>query len=290
MCHSKCHPQRWGARFYIRKVLITWSPLTESNRRPSPYHLKSRRFSGRPRGCAGHQQAGIQILPQPAASATAPAVASATWQRPTPIHALPAAAPARARAASQGRPVGLHVGQPRPGRRSRGGQTIFPTPPAYGPQPTLNRHSPTGQEEFEPSPLSAPRRKSPAAVPEPCLLGVLWGSGLGRTGHLDSSSRSSIDQNWVVTPQVLREAACLETAGVRAAATTNTTPTETCCRSSPRNIWCNIMRQAEDAGRTPNTLPSRRILRNSRSTDSTGGPVPGAQPAPERPNLPNSAC
>ena len=27
-----------GIKFYIRKIAITWSPLTESNRRPSPHH------------------------------------------------------------------------------------------------------------------------------------------------------------------------------------------------------------------------------------------------------------
>ena len=37
-CHSKCHSSRSGTRFYARKIVTTWSPLTESNRRPSPYH------------------------------------------------------------------------------------------------------------------------------------------------------------------------------------------------------------------------------------------------------------
>ena len=35
----KCHSPEGGTRFHIRKVLTTWSPLTESNRRPSPYHV-----------------------------------------------------------------------------------------------------------------------------------------------------------------------------------------------------------------------------------------------------------
>jgi hypothetical protein len=34
----KCHSCEEGMRFYIRKSAATWSPLTESNRRPSPYH------------------------------------------------------------------------------------------------------------------------------------------------------------------------------------------------------------------------------------------------------------
>jgi hypothetical protein len=38
VCHSNATHQRLGIRLYIRKILITWSLLTESNRRPSPYH------------------------------------------------------------------------------------------------------------------------------------------------------------------------------------------------------------------------------------------------------------
>ncbi len=34
----KCHSIEGGTRFHIRKMFMTWSPLTESNRRPSPYH------------------------------------------------------------------------------------------------------------------------------------------------------------------------------------------------------------------------------------------------------------
>src|ERR1039458_3630221 len=34
----KCHSIEEGTRFHIRKNSTTWSPLTESNRRPSPYH------------------------------------------------------------------------------------------------------------------------------------------------------------------------------------------------------------------------------------------------------------
>ena len=45
----KCHSIEGGTQFHIRKTLITWSPLTESNRRPSPYHEPPRlrsRWSG----------------------------------------------------------------------------------------------------------------------------------------------------------------------------------------------------------------------------------------------------
>ena len=34
----KCHSIEGGTRLHIRKAFMTWSPLTESNRRPSPYH------------------------------------------------------------------------------------------------------------------------------------------------------------------------------------------------------------------------------------------------------------
>jgi hypothetical protein len=34
-------------RLHVRKMLLTWSPLTESNRRPSPYHPQFRGFTAR---------------------------------------------------------------------------------------------------------------------------------------------------------------------------------------------------------------------------------------------------
>ena len=34
----ECHSPEGGTRFWIRKMPLDWSPLTESNRRPSPYH------------------------------------------------------------------------------------------------------------------------------------------------------------------------------------------------------------------------------------------------------------
>ena len=39
------------------------------------------------------------------------------------------------------------------------------------------------------------------------------GSRSGRNGLLDDSSRSAIDQNRIVTPQLLQDAACPKTAG-----------------------------------------------------------------------------
>ncbi len=38
VCHSNATHRKVRYPVYIRKLLITWSPLTESNRRPSPYH------------------------------------------------------------------------------------------------------------------------------------------------------------------------------------------------------------------------------------------------------------
>jgi hypothetical protein len=37
-CHSSATRGWSGTRFYTRKTAASWSPLTESNRRPSPYH------------------------------------------------------------------------------------------------------------------------------------------------------------------------------------------------------------------------------------------------------------
>jgi len=47
----KCHSIEGGTRLHIRKTLPTWSPLTESNRRPSPYHPQFPGFTARWRGC-----------------------------------------------------------------------------------------------------------------------------------------------------------------------------------------------------------------------------------------------
>ena len=71
----KCHSIEGGTRFHIRKKLITWSPLTESNRRPSPYHAHFRGFTARQALPADRRQAPIWLLPRPAASATAQAIA-----------------------------------------------------------------------------------------------------------------------------------------------------------------------------------------------------------------------
>ena len=140
MRHSNCHPQRGGARFYIRNTLTSWSPLTESNPRPSPYHLKSLRFSGRQVVPAGRRQAVIRLLPRPAVSAAAPAIAPTARQRPLRVHAQLVTAPARACPAAWAWPVGLHAGLLRPLRRSKDGQMIFPVPPAQGPEPALGRY------------------------------------------------------------------------------------------------------------------------------------------------------
>jgi hypothetical protein len=43
----KCHSPEGSTRFHIRKAFTTWSPLTESNRRPSPYHPHFPGFTAR---------------------------------------------------------------------------------------------------------------------------------------------------------------------------------------------------------------------------------------------------
>ena len=148
----------------------TGSPLTESNRRPSPYHAHFRGFTARRAPPAGRWQALIWILPRPAASAPPQAIAPAAEQQPVRVHAQPAAAPARAWPASQARPVGLHAGQPRPGRLSTDGQTIFPIPPTQGPKTTLSRHFPTAREDLNQCAylhLAGSHRRQPRSVTEP---------------------------------------------------------------------------------------------------------------------------
>jgi len=86
-------------------------------------------------------------------------------------------------------------------------------------------------------------RRVPASRPLLCV------SGPGRTGRLDGSSRPATDRNRVATPQVLHEAGCPETAGVRAAATTTTTLLEVCRKSCPHGHRCHVMRHAGDARR-----------------------------------------
>jgi hypothetical protein len=79
---------------------------------------------------AGRRQALIWVLPRPAASATAQAIAPTAGAAVGAGLCRRVAAPSRAWPAIQARPVGLHAGQPRPLQRSKDGQTIFPIPPA----------------------------------------------------------------------------------------------------------------------------------------------------------------
>jgi len=79
---------------------------------------------------------------------------------------------------------------------------------------------------------------------------ILRGSTTVPMGRLRGSPWQENDQHEVVTPQVLRQAPCAETASVRPAATTSTTPLETCCRSSPWSFWRHVVRQPVDPWRT----------------------------------------
>jgi hypothetical protein len=147
----KCHSPEGGTRFHVRKKLTTWSPLTESNRRPSPYHPHSPGFTARQALHAGRRQAPIWLLPRPAPSAIARPSRlqpSSSWHGSMPS----VAAPARAWSAIQAWPLGLHSGQPRPLRRSKDGQTIFPIPPAQDPKTTLSRRFPHRQEKLNQCP------------------------------------------------------------------------------------------------------------------------------------------
>ena len=122
------------------------SPLTESNRRPSPYHPHFPGFTARQALPAGRQQAPIWLLPRPAASAIASdhRACSRAVVGTGPCQAC--AAPARAWSAIQAWPLGLHAGQSRPLRRSKDGQTIFPILPAQDPKTTLNGRFPIARK------------------------------------------------------------------------------------------------------------------------------------------------
>ena len=63
----KCHSIEGGTRFHIRKASMSWSPLTESNRRPSPYHGPPRRSRT---GHTGPDQPGAGSRSQPPAGAS----------------------------------------------------------------------------------------------------------------------------------------------------------------------------------------------------------------------------
>ena len=166
----KCHSPEGGTRFHVRKTLTTWSPLTESNRRPSPYHAHFPGFTARQALPAGRRQALIWVLPRPAASATAQAIAPTAGAAAGTGLCRRAAAPTRACAAIQARPVGLHAGQPRPLQRSNDGQTIFPIPPAQGPKTTLSRRFPISRKNLNQCPylyLNDATGGSPEVLPSP---------------------------------------------------------------------------------------------------------------------------
>ena len=116
---------------------------------------------------AGRRQVPIWLLPPPAAPAIAQPIAPAVvGTGPCPA----CAASARGWPAIQARPVGLHAGQPRPGRRSTDGQTNFPIPPAQGPKAALSRRFPTARGKLNHCPylhLAGSHRRQPRSIAEP---------------------------------------------------------------------------------------------------------------------------
>jgi len=77
-------------------------------------------------------------------------------------------APARAWSAIQAWPLGLYAGQPRPLRRSKDGQTIFPIPAAQGPKTTLSRRSSIARKNLNQCPylhLAESHREQPGVLP-----------------------------------------------------------------------------------------------------------------------------
>ena len=115
----------------------------------------------------GRRQAPIWLLPRPAASAIAQAIAPAAEQQLARVHEQRAPRPP-----APGLPFkpGLWGCMPTTHVHSdgqRNGQTIFPIPPAHGPKTTLSRRFPITRK-LEPVPLSAPRMKATGAAQESC--------------------------------------------------------------------------------------------------------------------------
>jgi hypothetical protein len=98
---------------------------------------------------------------------TSVVVESAGLQQPVRPNPQAAAVPARAGPAIQARRVGLPADQPRPLRRSKDGQTIFPLPPAQDPKATLNRRFPTSRKNLNQHPclhLAGRHRRQPGTL------------------------------------------------------------------------------------------------------------------------------
>ena len=150
----------------FRILPLMWSPLTESNRRSSPYHLKFPRFHC-PACASRRPSASADLVLAPACgicdrSGDRARSGAAAGAGPTPGTA---AAPPAPGLPIQARPVGLPADQPRPLRRSRDGQTIFPLPPAQGPKVTLNRRFPTSRKDLNQRPyLAGSHRRQPRTL------------------------------------------------------------------------------------------------------------------------------
>ncbi|MCW2905622.1 MAG: hypothetical protein JWL68_411, partial [Actinomycetia bacterium] len=122
------------------------SPLTESNRRPFPYHPHFRGFTARQALPTDRRRAPVWLLPRPG---SCPGLRRLRSLRPSRLQpssswhgSMPSVCSVRPRLVCQAWPPGLYAGQPRPLRRSKDGQTIFPIPAAQGPKTTLSRRFP----------------------------------------------------------------------------------------------------------------------------------------------------
>ena len=162
-------------------MLTTWSPLTESNRRPSPYHLKSSRFSARQGLPADRRQAVTRTLPQPAH--LRPLRPSRRQPGGSQCRSMPSQRQLRPAPALPLRP-GPGGCMPTSNVHSSGQTTVrpsFPYRPPRARKTALNRHFLT-TGKFEPAPLSSPPRKSPVAAQESCRA-----EGHRRTGRSTES-------------------------------------------------------------------------------------------------------
>ena len=163
----KYHSIDGGTRFHIRKLLMTWSPLTESNRRPSPYHAHFPGFTARQALPAGRRQALIWVLPRPAASATAQAIApTAGAAAGTGLCPAGSSHPRLCCHSGPARGAACRPATSTPTVKRRSDDLSHPARP--GPEDHAEQAVPHLQEKFEPVPLSVPRMTPPAAAQKSC--------------------------------------------------------------------------------------------------------------------------
>ena len=198
-----------GIQLDVRKYTTTWSPLTESNRRPSAYHPGFSRFTAqhRARRASSHRR--------PARIGTCGRPGKHAGCERRPVSPGPANGGIMGiRHAIQAQSVRLSPARPRPGRRSDDGQTILlpvwqdqkclaeqalPLPLrslTIHPHPTLSETIAMAAEAFEGTitDLYLPKRREPPVwrrASQP-------GTGLPASSDRIQMMKSAIAANWHV--------------------------------------------------------------------------------------------